>query len=89
MKSTHTEQYRSLLALMRSSRQERGITQQELARRLGKPQSYVSKAEMGERRLDVVEFLQFMRAIEGEPMAVLRQLERQYRVLRKPPSRKR
>lgn len=89
MKSTHTEQYRSLLALMRASREERGITQQELARRLGKPQSYVSKAEMGERRLDVLEFLQFMRAIEGEPLAVLRQLERQYRVVAKRSPRKR
>lgn len=73
---------------MRASREERGITQQELARRLGKPQSYVSKAEMGERRLDVVEFLQFMRAIEGEPLAVLRQLERRYRVPRKPGGRR-
>lgn len=89
MKSTHTEQYRSLLALMRASREERGVTQQELARRLGKPQSYVSKAEMGERRLDVLEFLQFMRAIEGEPLAMLRQLERKYRVVSRRPSRKR
>jgi len=63
---------------MRAARQASGITQQELARRLGRPQSYVSKAEMGERRLDVVEFLQFMRAIEGEPHALLRELERDY-----------
>ena len=65
---------------MRAARQASGITQQELARRLGRPQSYVSKAEMGERRLDVVEFLQFMRAIEGEPHALLRELERDYSV---------
>lgn len=74
---------------MRAARKDSGITQQELARRLGKPQSYVSKAEMGERRLDVVEFLQFMRAIEGEPLAVLRDLEREYPEPRKPPGRKR
>lgn len=65
---------------MRAARQARGITQQELAKRLGKPQSYVSKAEMGERRLDVVEFLHFMRAIEGEPLALLRDIERHYRL---------
>lgn len=72
---------------MRAAREARGITQQELARRLGKPQSFVSKAEMGERRLDVVEYLHFMRAIEGEPHALLRQLEREYRLA--PPGRRR
>jgi len=74
---------------MRGARKARGITQLELAKRLGKPQSFVSKAEMGERRLDVVEFLHFMRAIEGEPHALLRDIERQYRVTRSPVARKR
>jgi len=74
---------------MRAAREARGITQQELARRLGKPQSYVSKAEMGERRLDVVEFLHFMRAIEGEPHALLRDIEREYGPARSSPARKR
>ncbi len=73
---------------MRAAREARGITQQELARRLGKPQSYVSKAEMGERRLDVVEFLHFMRAIEGEPLALLRDIEREYRPAASPRGRK-
>ena len=74
---------------MRAARETRGISQQELAKRLGKPQSYVSKAEMGERRLDVVEFLHFMRAIEGEPHALLRDIEREYRATRSSPVRKR
>lgn len=82
LKSTHSAQYRALLARMRAAREARGISQQELARRLGKPQSYVSKAELGERRLDVVEFLHFMRAIEGEPHALLRDIEREYRPAR-------
>lgn len=68
---------------MRAAREARGMTQQELAKRLGKPQSYVSKAEMGERRLDVVEFLHFMRAVEGEPHALLRDLEQEYRPARR------
>ena len=38
----------------------------------GKPQSYVSKVESGERRLDVVEFVEFVRAIGDEPVRVLR-----------------
>lgn len=87
MKSTYSGPYQALLARIRAARKARGITQEEVARRLGKPQSYVSKAELGERRLDVVEFLQFVRAIEGEPLAVLRELEREYEV-RKPPARR-
>ena len=74
---------------MRAAREASGITQEALAKRLGKPQSYVSKAEQGERRLDVVEFLQFMRAIEGEPHALLREIEREYRIVRSRPERKR
>ena len=89
MKSTHSAQYRDLIVRMRAERQARGVTQEELARRLGKPQSYVSKAEMGERRLDVVEYLQFMRAIDGEPHALLREIEAEYRPARLPARRKR
>jgi transcriptional regulator with XRE-family HTH domain len=74
---------------MRAAREARGITQLELARRLGKPQSYVSKAELGERRLDVVEFLHFIRAIEGEPLALLRDIEFEYLVRRPKAARKR
>lgn len=73
---------------MRAEREARGITQHEVARRLGRPQSYVSKAEMGERRLDVVEFLQFMRAIDGEPLALLRDIDHDY-AARPPPRRRR
>jgi transcriptional regulator with XRE-family HTH domain len=74
---------------MRATREARGITQDELARRLGKPQSYVSKAEMGERRLDVVEYLHFMRALDGEPLALLRDIEREYGPTLTTPRRKR
>lgn len=88
MKSIHSAQYRALLDKMRAARQTAGIAQQELARRLGRPQSYVSKIEMGERRLDVVEFLHFMRAVEGEPHALLRDIEREYRARRPAAGRK-
>lgn len=84
MKSTHSALYRDLIARMRALREARGLSQQEVARRLGKPQSYVSKAEMGERRLDVVEYLHFMRAIESEPHSLLREIEAEYRAIRVP-----
>ena len=43
--------------LLKQERKSQGLTQEELARRLGHPQSYVSKYELGERRLDFVETL--------------------------------
>lgn len=47
------------------------ITQVELAERLGKPQSFVSKVERGERRLDVIEFCQFADALGRDPAELL------------------
>ena len=43
------------LALLREVRQEAGLRQRDLAERIGVPQSFVSKCESGERRLDIVE----------------------------------
>lgn len=51
-----------------------GLTQAEVAERLGKLQSFVSKYERGERRLDVVEFLEVARAIGIDPKAIIDEL---------------
>jgi len=53
-------------------RTEAGISQTDLAATLRKPQSYVSKVESGERGIDVVEFIQYVRAIGADPLHVLR-----------------
>lgn len=55
-------QYDAFLKKLRQARVDAGLTQEEVARRLGKPQSFVSKCESGERRVDVVELVQFARA---------------------------
>ena len=47
-----------------------GVSQQELAKRVKRPQSYVSKCETGERRLDVVEFAEWTRAIQVNPAKI-------------------
>ncbi|WP_433935606.1 helix-turn-helix domain-containing protein [Brevundimonas diminuta] len=49
------------------------ITQVELAERLGKPQSFVSKVERGERRLDVIEFCQVSEALGCDPATLLKE----------------
>ena len=54
-RSTHTPDYALLLTALRESRESRGLLQAELAERLDTSQSYVSKCENGERRLDVIE----------------------------------
>lgn len=63
-KSKH---YKHLLVLLRQVRQQAGLTQMELATSLGKPQSYVSKYEAGERALDLLELKELCSAI-GLPL---------------------
>ena len=72
MKSTRTPQYQKLLKRLKDARKKSSVTQQELARRLGKPQSYVSKYENGEWRLDVIEFLEVAAALGLKGNALLR-----------------
>lgn len=57
------------------ARRKRGFTQSQVAALLNKPQSFVSKYERGERRLDVVEFLEVCKALKANPAAILRRLE--------------
>jgi transcriptional regulator with XRE-family HTH domain len=52
-----------LQALLRSIRKEAGLSQRELAQLLKKPQSYVSKYESGERRLDILELRQICKTL--------------------------
>ncbi len=56
-----------LLSLLRLVRIEAGLTQTDVAQRLKQPQSFVSKYESGERRLDVLELRQVCQAI-GVPL---------------------
>lgn len=57
--SEYQDRYQQFLARLREARRLARLTQAEVALRLGKPQSYVSKCESGERRVDVVELLAF------------------------------
>jgi len=74
-KSLFSASYTRFLALLKQARLEAGVTQDELARRLGRPQSFISKCESGERRVDVVEFLAFCRALGVEAAKMLREIE--------------
>ena len=63
MKSIHDQRYIEVVASLRKARERSGLTQRDVARLLGRPQSYVSKVETCERRFDYVELLYMCRAI--------------------------
>ena len=54
-KALQTRRYRVFLTGLRRAREEAGLTQAQVAARLGRPQTWVSKCELGERRVDFVE----------------------------------
>ena len=58
-KSLHSPAYDRFLKLLRKAREDAGQTQEQAAKRLKKHQSFVSKCESGERRVDVVELIAF------------------------------
>ena len=68
-RSTHHRHYRAFLDLLLQLRTEAGCTQTVLAERLGNTQTFVSKVERGERRLDVVEFAEWCDALGLESAA--------------------
>ena len=73
-KSIHTERHKRLCELLKTRRKAAGLTQTVVAERLGKPPSYVAKYEGGDRRLDVLEFLDVAAAIGFDPRRLIRSL---------------
>ncbi len=69
-----TGSYVRFLRLLRVARIDAGLTQSDAAKRLRRPQSFVSKCESGERRVDVIELASFCRAYGLKPESFVRQL---------------
>jgi transcriptional regulator with XRE-family HTH domain len=74
-KSVFTGKYGQFRLLLVKARKAAGLTQVELSAKLSRPQSYVSKYERGERRLDVVEFLEVARALGIDASKFLKKLD--------------
>lgn len=66
-KSQHARAYRPLPSFLRALREEAGLTQRELGKRLKKPQSWVHNCEAANRRVDVTEFIAWATACGVEP----------------------
>ena len=72
--SVFTKKYDIFRELLIEHRKNIGDTQQELACKLAKPQSFVSKYESGERRLDLIEFLDISEALQFDPCSFIKKL---------------
>lgn len=58
-KSIHTNEYKVFVQRLKKARMEAGLTQVEVADKLGRPQSHISNVESGQQRVDVVELKRF------------------------------
>jgi transcriptional regulator with XRE-family HTH domain len=74
LKSLRSPDHLHLISLLVAAREKAGLTQQQLADRLDRHQSFVAKYEGGERRIDVIEFLAITRALEADAARMVREL---------------
>lgn len=73
--TVHTEAYKDLLSALVGARHDAGLSQAQLAQRIGKPPSFVGKYELGERRLDVIELLVVLKAIDADHQKLIKKLQ--------------
>lgn len=70
----HSPRHRLLVEMIRNEREKSGKTQTRVAQSLRRHQSYVANIETGQRRLDVVEFIDLANAVGFDPVTMLQQL---------------
>ncbi len=80
MKTVHTSEYKKLLVWLRERRKENGLTMRTVALALKIPHSWVGKVEIGERRLDIAEFVKLCRVMGADPHVGMSLMESQMRV---------
>lgn len=66
-KSQHSKAYRHVTVFLRAVREEAGLTQRALGKKLRKPQSWVYNCETANRRVDVTEFTAWVKACDLDP----------------------
>jgi transcriptional regulator with XRE-family HTH domain len=75
-KSIHSARYGVFLKVLREARERARLTQVQLARKIGETQTFVSKCERGERRIDVVELRTFCKAFGSDLKVFVAALEK-------------
>ncbi|MFZ3391192.1 helix-turn-helix domain-containing protein [Buttiauxella gaviniae] len=74
MTSVYSTEYQMVIKVLREARVAGHITQEELGKALGRPQSFIAKVENGERRLDIVEFVHLCRLVNLDPVNIINKL---------------
>ncbi|HEM7930827.1 TPA: helix-turn-helix transcriptional regulator [Citrobacter braakii] len=74
MTSVYSIEYQMVIKALREARVAGYITQEELGKALGRPQSFIAKVENGERRLDIVEFVHLCRLVGIDPVSIINKL---------------
>jgi transcriptional regulator with XRE-family HTH domain len=77
-KTIHTERQKRFCELLKARRKSADLTQTVVAERLGKPPSYVAKYEGGDRRLDMLEYLDVAAAVGFDPCGLIRALTKKH-----------
>jgi len=77
-KSIHSPEYKHVLSVLVAMRKQAGLTQRDLAVRLGREHSFVWRVEVGERRLDVVEFFWVCQALGQDAGTVYQALSKAF-----------
>lgn len=71
MSSIYSVEYQLVINILKSERLKAGLTQKQFAEKVDKPQSFISKVESGERRLDFVEFIHLARLLSLDPCEIM------------------
>lgn len=75
-KSLRSPKHLALCSIIREYRKAAGFTQADVAKRLGRYQSYIAMLEGGERKIDVIEYMQIAEAIGFDPAVALKRLSK-------------
>jgi transcriptional regulator with XRE-family HTH domain len=76
LKSLRSRRHRALCAVLVAGRKSAGLSQQQLATRLKTSQTVIARIETGERRVDVIEFIDIARTLRLDPKGILEELSR-------------
>ena len=68
IKSLNSNEHKILIDWLKKGRASQGMSMRELAKKMKTPHSFIGKVEQGERRLDVVEFIRYCKALEVSPV---------------------
>lgn len=77
MKTIFSDEYKLVLRQLIDARKDAGFSQSQLAEKLQKPQSFVSKYERAERRLDIVELVKISKLLEIDPHLIIQGIEKE------------